>query len=94
MVRFAAANRDAAQYRAPDTLDVRRRNAGTHLAFGAGIHHCLGAALAREEMNAAFAYLIPRLEAPHMLAANDFEHHPSLLLRGLKRLWIGFAPRR
>ncbi len=94
MLRFAAANRDPEQYAEPDQLDVCRRNAGTHLAFGAGIHHCLGAALAREEMNSAFEHILARMDDLHFLPGrNDFHHYPNMLLRGLEHLWIGFTPR-
>ncbi len=92
MLRFAAANRDPSQYASADALDVCRRNAGTHLAFGAGIHHCLGAALAREEMHSAFEQILARMTDLHFLAdRNDFRHYPNMLLRGLEHLWIGFS---
>jgi len=94
MLRFAAANRDPNQYAEPDALDVCRRNAGTHLAFGAGIHHCLGAALAREEMNSAFEQILARMTNLHFLPErNDFKHYPNMILRGLEHLWIGFRKR-
>ncbi|CAN0596426.1 unnamed protein product, partial [Laminaria digitata] len=60
MLRFAAANRDPQKYAKPDELDLTRKNAGTHLAFGAGIHHCIGANLAREEMTLTFHTLLKR----------------------------------
>lgn len=91
MLRFAAANRDAAQYAAPDQLDVERRNTGTHLAFGAGIHHCIGANLAREEMVQTFMALLTRTRDLSFDGdRNDFRHHPSMILRGLKHLYVRF----
>ena len=90
MIRFAAANRDASKYAAPDELDVRRSNAGTQLGFGAGIHHCLGANLAREEMAQAFDILLARTRSLALASDAALEHHPSLVLRGLKRLDITF----
>lgn len=93
MIRFAAANRDAAKYEHPDELDVCRRNAGTHVGFGAGIHHCLGANLAREEMWQAFTLLLERVTGlRYKQGANDFSHHPNLVLRGLKALHVEFDP--
>lgn len=90
MVRFAAANRDPEKYSAPDQLDVRRHNAGTHLGFGAGIHHCLGANLAREELTQAFHILVRRTRNLAFAEGNDFSHHPNMLLRGLRRLDVTF----
>ena len=91
MLRFAAANRDPGKYECPDELDVTRHNAGTHVGFGAGIHHCIGANLAREEMTQAFRLLLARVENLAFLpGANDFTHHPSMILRGLKQLHVSF----
>ncbi len=91
LLRYAAANRDAAKFDNPDKLDVCRPNAGAHLAFGAGIHHCLGAQLARYEMLAAFQAIVARMEnLAYSPGRNTFEHHPHLCLRGLKELWITF----
>ena len=86
MLRYAAANRDGTKYEAPDDLDIQRANAGTQVGFGAGIHHCLGANLAREEMLQAFRLLLERSKNLTLNEANDFTHHPSLILRGLKEL--------
>jgi cytochrome P450 len=96
MVRFAAANRDPAQYQDPDLLDLQRDNAGTHLAFGAGIHHCIGANLSREELIQTFDVLLARCgnlsfadsSASFADGSAELEHHPSMILRGLKRLPI------
>jgi len=61
LVRFAAANRDDAHFDYPEELDPERKNAHTHLAFGGGIHHCLGAPLARVELLVALRLLLSRL---------------------------------
>jgi cytochrome P450 len=91
MLRYAAANRDAAKFACPHQLDVERSNSGAHLAFGAGIHHCLGAQLARYEMIASFEAILARMDKlAYAPARNSFEHHPHLCLRGLKELWITF----
>ena len=57
-----AANRDPQQFPQPDRFDILRRN-NRHLAFGYGVHHCLGAPLARIEGHIAFLALL-RLENP------------------------------
>ncbi|MFB3103349.1 MAG: cytochrome P450, partial [Pseudomonadales bacterium] len=91
MLRFAAANRDASKYDEPDKLDVTRRNSATPVGFGSGIHHCIGANLAREEMVQTFEILISRItNLSFAEGRNDFTHHPSLILRGLKHLYINF----
>ena len=91
MLRFAAANRDPQQYPDPDRLDVQRKNSGTNVAFGAGIHHCLGAALAREEMHSAFEHILARMQHLRFQEGrNDFRHYPSMILRGMEHLWIEF----
>ena len=93
MLRYAAANRDGKKYQAPDSLDIHRANAGTQLGFGAGIHHCLGANLARVEMAEAFSALLARLDhLKYSQAQNNFHHHPSVILRGLEKLHIEFEP--
>jgi cytochrome P450 len=60
LVANHSANRDGAVYEHPDELRLDRPNAGTHLTFGHGIHHCLGAALARTELQVALGSLLTR----------------------------------
>lgn len=79
-----AANRDPEQFENPDLLDLRRRP-NRHIAFGVGIHFCLGAPLARLEAQIAFDRLLSRFGAIE-LATDDPEWNDSLILRGLRRL--------
>jgi len=65
-----AGNRDPEFTDAPDVLDIRRGAPG-HLAFGHGVHHCLGAPLARMEMRIAWPALLHRF--PHLALAEDFD---------------------
>jgi cytochrome P450 len=94
LLRFASANRDEARFPDPDRFDVRRANAAEHLAFGHGIHFCIGANLARKEMLLAFRALLARLERFRLAPGRpEPRHKPSVLLRGLAELHLEFARR-
>ncbi|WP_405729425.1 cytochrome P450 [Streptomyces sp. NBC_00028] len=84
MVGLTAADRDAARYPAPDRFDIRRDTRG-HLAFGHGIHYCLGAPLARLEARTAIRTLLER--APELaLDGPTGEWLPGMLMRGMRSL--------
>ena len=92
MVRYEAANRDACIFEHPDEMDILRANAKDHLTFGQGIHFCLGAQLARTELEIALSELLRRTENWALSKdKNSLEHHPNILLRGLKELDITFS---
>ncbi|HEY7648805.1 MAG TPA: cytochrome P450 [Methylomirabilota bacterium] len=85
---IGAADRDPAQFPEPDRLDITRAD-NRHVAFGMGIHFCLGAPLARVEGQIAINTLVQRL--PKLaLATERPEHRQSLTLRGLKSLSVAF----
>ncbi len=81
---FASANRDAAQFPEPDRFDIDRDTRG-HLAFGFGIHFCLGASLARLEARVGFEELFARVAKLRKLEP-ETEYVDSFLLRGPRRL--------
>ena len=86
---WAAANRDARRWPEPDRIDVSRR-ARRHLAFGEGIHHCLGAPLARLEAAIVFEELLamtPRYELAGPVLRLHTPHE-----RGLSSLPVAFEP--
>jgi cytochrome P450 len=85
---LGAANRDPEQFAGPDRLRLCRQE-NRHLAFGQGIHTCLGAPLARIEGEIAFATLVRRLRAP-VLSTTDLRWFQSLLFRGLESIPITF----
>lgn len=91
---LAAAHRDPARFAEPDRLDIRRPDAG-HLAFGNGVHYCLGAPLARMEAEVAFPALLRH--CPDLALAADPDRlawRSSRMMRGLKRLPLTFTPTR
>jgi cytochrome P450 len=75
-------------------MDLDRENLRSHLAFGFGTHHCLGAPLARRELAIGFRALVDRVDEMWFVDdANDFRHHPNFCLRALRELHIGFRPK-
>ena len=89
-IRYGAANRDPAKFSAPDVFDVQRKNASEHLAFGHGIHFCIGAILARREMLVAFRTLLARLDGLALAPNQSITHKPNMLLRGLNDFDLEF----
>lgn len=93
MLRYAAANRDPAKYPDPDRFDVERSNARTHLAFGKGIHMCVGNMLSRKEMTVAFETLVARLDDIRLQDGTVLQVAPNMLLRGYTAVPIAFRKR-
>jgi cytochrome P450 len=89
-VCYAAANRDPAQFDEPDEfkLDRARSESARHVAFGWGIHFCIGAPLARLEARIAFEQLLTRLA--HIELAGQPTRNDSFVLHGLTHLPIRF----
>ncbi len=81
---ITAANRDPEKFPAPEKFDITR-DPNLHIAFGSGIHHCLGATLARVEGQEAFKALVQRFPAVH-LETEELEYQPSIIFRSLKSL--------
>jgi len=91
-VRYASANRDERRFDEPEQLDLDRIKPATHLAFGSGAHHCLGAPLARRELWWGFKVLTEEVETLNFAEdKNTFDVHPHFLLRSLKELHIEFT---
>jgi cytochrome P450 len=88
----AAANRDPAQFRDPDRLDVARTD-NQHLAFGAGIHYCVGAPLARVEAQIAIETLLRRFPTL-TLREQTPTWRETAIIRGLTALPLSAEPAR
>lgn len=86
-IKFSSANRDEIQYPDPHSFDVERDNANTQIAFGYGVHMCIGASLARKELDVAFRCLINRVDKMELACAeSELSYPPNVLLRGLSSL--------
>ena len=91
MLLYGSANRDEDKFEEEAGFNIQRRNAGAHLAFGAGAHFCPGAMLARQEMASAFTALLDRLDNIQFAqGANSFSFPPSVVHRNLENLYITF----
>lgn len=94
LLRWGAANRDADVFPEPEKFDIQRANAGRHLAFGTGIHHCLGASLARQEILTGVGALLERLDDIELAQPlPDPPYVYSLNFRPLKEFSIRFRKR-
>jgi cytochrome P450 len=94
MLRFAAANRDAARWPNAEEIDLDRRNVNQHLVFGGGIHRCIGSVLAQLELRTTWTAVAARLENLRFSPGrNSFEYNPSILFRRNKDLWVQFDRR-
>jgi cytochrome P450 len=90
-ISLAAANRDPQIFEAPETFDITRERGTQQMTFGSGIHHCLGAALARAELQEALPLLARRL--PNLSLAGTVEWKPSTFgIWGPARLPLRFDP--
>ena len=87
LLSYPSANRDEAVFTDPFRFDVGR-DPNKHLAFGFGAHYCLGAALARMEIRALFAELLPRLESIDL--AGTPEWTATTFVGGLKHLPVRY----
>jgi cytochrome P450 len=99
MLLNGAANRDPRRFECPHDFRVDRANAGSHIAFGRGVHSCPGGPLARAEARVSLERILDRtrdirLSEAHHGPAGDrsFRYEPTWVLRGLTELHITFEP--
>ena len=86
---ISSANRDPDVFASPDTFDITR-DPNPHVAFGSGVHHCLGATLARVEGQEVFKALAERFPA-FQLEAEELAYQPSITFRSLKSLPVAWS---
>jgi cytochrome P450 len=85
---LAASGRDASVFPEPDVFDLRRANARRHLAFGKGIHFCIGSALGKLEAQLALEELARRFPGLRLVAGQELTFHPNISFRGPQALWV------
>lgn len=86
---ISSANRDPTKFADPDRFDISRAAAG-HVSFGYGLHHCIGAAMARLQTQEALHALAQRYAALH-LADERLEYQPSISFRSLKSMRLTWS---
>lgn len=91
LLSYLSANRDESKFPDPMRFDLRRGNAAEHLAFGTGVHFCLGAHLARMEVKAFLRELLSRLDS--MELAGEPAHVATTFVGGLKSLPLRYSIR-
>jgi cytochrome P450 len=89
-VNLASANRDPERFANPDVFDITRPDANRHIAFGKGIHVCLGAPLARVEGQVAFATLFRRFPELRLAVPPEEVRWGNSFLRGFAHLPVLF----
>jgi hypothetical protein len=85
---LGSANHDEALFDHPGIFDIHRANARAHIAFGRGIHFCLGNRLAIAEAQIAFEILAVEMPGLSLVAGQSFEFVPNFTFRGPKELWL------
>ena len=93
MLRYGAANMDEKQFPNPEVVDIERKKAGMQMAFGSGVHFCIGAPLARQELTLGFPALLERIENIRLNTDYKPAAEPSLILHNLPELHIEFDRR-
>jgi cytochrome P450 len=88
LLMLAAADRDAARFPDPDAFDIHRPDAARHLAFGKGIHFCLGAPLARMELRIVLELLTRCAPDLALVPDQDLAFPPNVAFRGPRRLLL------
>lgn len=92
LLLLGAANRDPAWYADPERFDIHRQDNRRHLAFGRGIHYCLGAALVRLELRVVLEQLTGRLPGLRLVEGQPLDYTPNVAFRAPRRLLAEWPP--
>ncbi|MDF3307552.1 cytochrome P450 [Rhodococcus sp. T2V] len=87
-----SANHDETKFAGGDDFDITRKNADEHLAFGWGVHHCLGQGLARMEMRVMLEETTKRLPHLHLVEDQKWAYSPNTSFRGPEHVYVQWDP--
>jgi cytochrome P450 len=94
LLLYASANDDETEFPAPREFDVNRSNLGRHVAFGGGVHRCIGAALARMEIKVAAREIAKRLDNISLaIPVDEITYLPTVATRSIAKLPLTFTRR-
>lgn len=94
LLLYASGNDDETEFPNPRDFDVERKNLGRHVAFGSGVHRCIGAALARMEIKVAAIEIVKRLDNIKLAISEDeIEYLPTVATRSIAKLPLTFTRR-
>lgn len=88
---LASANHDDSVFDDPETFDIKRQNASNHIAFGRGIHFCLGNRLAILEASITLETLSARIPSLRLVEDQTFDYFPNFTFRGPRELWLTWS---
>jgi cytochrome P450 len=95
LVLYASGNDDETQFECPAKFDLNRGNIGLHVAFGVGIHRCIGASLARMEIKVAAREIVKRLDNIRLaVAVEEIPYLPTVATHSIAHLPLTFTRRR
>lgn len=94
LLLYASGNDDESEFKDPRAFDINRSNLGRHVAFGAGVHRCIGAALARMEIKVVAREVIKRLDNIKLAApVDEITYLPTVATRSIAKLPLTFTRR-
>ena len=94
LLMLGSANHDETVFEEPETIDLERPNGRNHLAFGLGIHFCLGAPLARLEAQIVLEELASRFPDMRLVEDQEFAYPPNTTFRAPQQVWVHLGEER